>query len=261
MKPHLRDDRSHAARRRRCPARPPQRPAPLDRGPFAGRYRLPRGHHGVRARSCPCCSPRSRSRSSSAAGRRSGSSASASSRRARGTRSTDSSAPRRRSTARSSRRSSRSSIATPLALGVSLFLSEFAPRWLRQPVALPRRPARRDPERRLRALGDLRAAPAAARPGHALPARHAASRARPASSRGRPTGPACWRRGSSSRSWCSRTSRRCRARCCMAVPRSQREAALALGATRWEMIRDAVAPVRALGDRRRGDPRTRPRAG
>ncbi|HET7160934.1 MAG TPA: ABC transporter permease subunit, partial [Burkholderiales bacterium] len=33
----------------------------------------------------------------------------------------------------------------------------------------------------------------------------------------------------------------------MAVPRSQREAALALGATRWEMIRDAVIPYAKSG--------------
>jgi phosphate transport system permease protein len=33
----------------------------------------------------------------------------------------------------------------------------------------------------------------------------------------------------------------------MAVPRSQREAALALGATRWEMIRDAVIPFAKSG--------------
>ena len=32
-----------------------------------------------------------------------------------------------------------------------------------------------------------------------------------------------------------------------AVPRSQREAALALGATRWEMIRDAVIPYAKSG--------------
>src|SRR5213075_1826625 len=33
----------------------------------------------------------------------------------------------------------------------------------------------------------------------------------------------------------------------MAVPRSQRDAALALGATRWEMIRDAVIPYARSG--------------
>jgi phosphate transport system permease protein len=33
----------------------------------------------------------------------------------------------------------------------------------------------------------------------------------------------------------------------LAVPRSQREAALALGATRWEMIRDAVVPYARSG--------------
>jgi phosphate transport system permease protein len=33
----------------------------------------------------------------------------------------------------------------------------------------------------------------------------------------------------------------------LAVPRTQREAALALGATRWEMIRDAVVPFARTG--------------
>jgi phosphate transport system permease protein len=33
----------------------------------------------------------------------------------------------------------------------------------------------------------------------------------------------------------------------MAVPRSQREAALAMGATKWEMIRDAVIPYARTG--------------
>jgi phosphate transport system permease protein len=33
----------------------------------------------------------------------------------------------------------------------------------------------------------------------------------------------------------------------MAVPRSQREAALAMGATKWEMIRDAVIPYARSG--------------
>ena len=54
-------------------------------------------------------------------------------------------------------------IATPLAIGGAIFLSEFAPHWLRQPRRLPHRPARRRAERRLRAVGHLRAAPAAAR--------------------------------------------------------------------------------------------------
>ena len=46
----------------------------------------------------------------------------------------------------------------------------------------------------------------------------------------------------------------------MAVPRSQREAALALGATRWEMITGAVVPYRPLGNHRRHHPRTGPSA-
>ena len=43
------------------------------------------------------------------------------------------------------------------------------------------------------------------------------------------------------------------------VPSDQKEAALGLGATRWEMIRIAVLPYCRVGDRRRRDARTRPR--
>ena len=43
------------------------------------------------------------------------------------------------------------------------------------------------------------------------------------------------------------------------VPSEHKEAALALGATRWEMIRISVLPVRPPGDHRRRDARPRPR--
>ena len=47
----------------------------------------------------------------------------------------------------------------------------------------------------------------------------------------------------------------------LAVPGSQREAALALGATRWEAVVTAVVPVRPLRHHRRDHPRAGPRAG
>ena len=67
-------------------------------------------------------------------------------------------------------------IATPLALGVAIFLSEFSPVWLRQPLVVLRRSARRGAERRVRAVGRVLPAAAAARADHALPARHAPPR-------------------------------------------------------------------------------------
>jgi phosphate transport system permease protein len=137
-------------------------------------------------------------------------------------------------------------IATPLALGVSIFLSEFAPRWLRQPVvflvdllaAIPSVvyglwgvfvliPLLRDPIGPfLRDTLHLGNTPLFSGPNYGysmlaaglilaimiLPFISAVTR-----------------------------------EVLLAVPRSQREAALALGATRWEMIRDAVLPYARSG--------------
>ncbi|HZJ01213.1 MAG TPA: phosphate ABC transporter permease subunit PstC [Gemmatimonadaceae bacterium] len=137
-------------------------------------------------------------------------------------------------------------IATPLALGVSIFLSEIAPKWLRQPVgflvdllaAIPSVvyglwgifvliPLLRDPVAPL--LKDtlhLGSTPLFSGPNYGysmlaagiilaimiLPFISAVTR-----------------------------------EVLLAVPRSQREAALALGATRWEMIRDSVIPYARSG--------------
>ena len=137
-------------------------------------------------------------------------------------------------------------IATPLAIGVSIFLSEIAPPWLRQPVgflvdllaAIPSVvyglwgifvliPLLRDPIAPF--LSDtlrLGSTPLFSGPNYGysmlaaglilaimiLPFISAVTR-----------------------------------EVLLAVPRSQREAALALGATRWEMIRDAVLPYARSG--------------
>ncbi|MDO8502111.1 MAG: phosphate ABC transporter permease subunit PstC [Gemmatimonadaceae bacterium] len=137
-------------------------------------------------------------------------------------------------------------IATPLALGVSIFLSEIAPKWLRQPVgflvdllaAIPSVvyglwgifvliPLLRDPVAPfLRDTLHLGGTPLFSGPNYGysmlaagiilaimiLPFISAVTR-----------------------------------EVLLAVPRSQREAALALGATRWEMIRDAVLPYARSG--------------
>jgi phosphate transport system permease protein len=137
-------------------------------------------------------------------------------------------------------------IATPLALGVSIFLSEIAPKWLRQPVgflvdllaAIPSVvyglwgvfvliPLLRDPVGPfLRDTLKLGATPLFSGPNYGysmlaaglilaimiLPFISAVTR-----------------------------------EVLVAVPQSQRDAALALGATRWEMIRDAVIPYARSG--------------
>ncbi|MGQ0767128.1 MAG: phosphate ABC transporter permease subunit PstC [Gemmatimonadota bacterium] len=137
-------------------------------------------------------------------------------------------------------------IATPFALGVAVFLSEFAPRSLRQPVAflvdlLAAVPSVVYglwgifvllPIMRETVMPFLRSIPLIG--GTALF-----------------SGPAY---GNSMLAasvilaimilpYISAVSREV----LMAVPRSQREAALALGATRWEMIRDAVVPYARSG--------------
>lgn len=137
-------------------------------------------------------------------------------------------------------------IATPLALGVAIFLSEFAPRWLRQPVgflvdllaAIPSvvyglwgifvlLPVLR--ERVMPFLRDtlhLGATPFFSGPAY---------------------GPSMLAAGVilaiMALPYISSVAREV----LLAVPRSQREAALALGATRWEMIRDAVVPYARSG--------------
>ena len=137
-------------------------------------------------------------------------------------------------------------IATPLALGVSIFLSEFAPDWVRQPVgflvdllaAIPSVvyglwgifvliPILRDPVGPfLRDTLGLGKTPLFSGPNYGysmlaagvilaimiLPFISAVTR-----------------------------------EVLLAVPRSQREAALALGATQWEVIRDAVLPYARSG--------------
>jgi phosphate transport system permease protein len=137
-------------------------------------------------------------------------------------------------------------IATPLALGVSIFLSEIAPKWLRQPIgflvdllaAIPSVvyglwgifvliPLLRDPIAPfLKDTLKLGSTPLFSGPNYGysmlaagiilaimiLPFISAVTR-----------------------------------EVLLAVPRSQREAALALGATRWEMIRDAVIPYARSG--------------
>jgi len=137
-------------------------------------------------------------------------------------------------------------IATPLALGVAIFLSEFAPSWLRQPVAflvdllaaIPSvvyglwgifvlQPVLRD-----RVMPLLAGLPVIGKS---------------ALFEGPAYGPSMLGAGLILAimvlPFISAVSREV----LMAVPRSQREAALALGATKWEMIADAVVPYARSG--------------
>ena len=137
-------------------------------------------------------------------------------------------------------------LAAPLAIGVAIWLSEFSPRWLRQPVSF---------------LVDLLAAIPSVVYGLwgifvLLPIlrENVMPFLRDTLGLGNTpffTGPAY---GNSMLGaavilaimilpYISAVSREV----LMAVPRSQREAALAMGATKWEMIRDAVVPYARSG--------------
>ena len=137
-------------------------------------------------------------------------------------------------------------IATPLAIGVAVFLSEFSPVWLRQPIGF---------------LVDLLAAVPSVVYGlwgifvlvpmlreHVMPfLRDRLHLGATPFFAGPAYGPSMLAAGVilaiMALPYISAVSREV----LLAVPRSQREAALALGATRWEMIRDAVVPYAKSG--------------
>lgn len=137
-------------------------------------------------------------------------------------------------------------IATPLAVGVAIFLSEFSPSWLRAPVAF---------------LVDLLAAIPSVVYGlwgifvlipimreHVMPFLRDTLHlgATPLFS-GPAYGPSMLTAGVILAIMCLPSISAVSREVLLAVPRSQREAALALGATRWEMIRDAVIPFARSG--------------
>jgi phosphate transport system permease protein len=137
-------------------------------------------------------------------------------------------------------------IATPLAIGVAIFLSEFSPTWLRQPIGF---------------LVDLLAAVPSVVYGlwgifvllpllreNVMPfLRDRLHLGATPFFSGPVYGPSMLAAGIvlaiMALPYISAVSREV----LLAVPRSQREAALALGATRWEMIRDAVVPYAKSG--------------
>jgi phosphate transport system permease protein len=137
-------------------------------------------------------------------------------------------------------------IATPLAIGVAIFLSEFSPAWLRTPIGF---------------LVDLLAAIPSVVYGlwgifvlipilreHVMPfLRDRLHLGATPFFSGPAYGPSMLAAGVilaiMALPYISAVAREV----LLAVPRSQREAALALGATRWEMIRDAVIPYARSG--------------
>jgi phosphate transport system permease protein len=137
-------------------------------------------------------------------------------------------------------------IATPLALGVAVFLSELAPPWLRQPVAFTVDLLAAIPSVIYGLWGIFVLIPLLR--GYAIPfLRDTLHLGATPFFSGIAYGPSMLAAGVILAimilPYISAVTREV----LMAVPRSQREAALALGATRWEMIRVAVVPYAKSG--------------
>ncbi|HEX3158055.1 MAG TPA: phosphate ABC transporter permease subunit PstC [Gemmatimonadaceae bacterium] len=137
-------------------------------------------------------------------------------------------------------------LATPLALGVAIFLSEFAPDWVRTPLAFLVDLLAAIPSVIYGLWGIFYLLPALRTTIMPFLARTLGLEATPFFS-GPAYGPSLLAAGMILAimilPYISAVSREV----LLAVPRSQREAALALGATRWEMIRDAVVPYAKSG--------------
>ena len=137
-------------------------------------------------------------------------------------------------------------IATPLAIGVALFLSEFAPRWLRQPVAFLVDLLAAIPSVVYGLWGIFVLLPVLRDP--VMPfLRDTLHLGKTGLFSGPAYGPSMLAAGLILAimvlPYIASVSREV----LLAVPRSQREAALALGATRWEAIRGAVLPYARSG--------------
>jgi phosphate transport system permease protein len=137
-------------------------------------------------------------------------------------------------------------IATPLAVGVAIFLAEFAPAWLRQPVAFFVDLLAAIPSVVYGLWGFLVLVPFIR--DYVMPffkdTLHLGTF--PLFS-GVAYGPSMFAAGAILAVMILPFISAVTREVLMAVPRSQREAALALGATRWEMIWDAVLPYARSG--------------
>ena len=137
-------------------------------------------------------------------------------------------------------------IATPLALGVAIFLSEFAPRWLRQPLAFFVDLLAAIPSVVYGLWGIFVLVPLLRQ--YVIPFMRDTLHLSVIPLFSGPTwGNSVFAAGMILAimvlPYISSVSREV----LLAVPRSQREAALALGATRWEMIQKAVLPFAKSG--------------
>jgi phosphate transport system permease protein len=137
-------------------------------------------------------------------------------------------------------------IATPLAVGVAIFLSEFAPNWIRQPIAFFVDLLAAIPSVVYGLWGVLVMVPFIRE--HVMPfVKDTLHLGDFPLFTGAAYGPSMFAAGCILAimilPYISAVTREV----LRAVPRSQREAALALGATRWEMIWDAVLPYARSG--------------
>ena len=137
-------------------------------------------------------------------------------------------------------------IATPLALGVAVFLSEFAPGWLRQPVAFTVDLLAAVPSVIYGVWGMYVLVPVLRT--NVMPfLRDTLHLGVLPLFSGVAYGPSMFAAGLILAIMCLPYISAVTREVLAAVPRSQREAALALGATRWEVIRDAVIPYARSG--------------
>ena len=137
-------------------------------------------------------------------------------------------------------------IATPLAVGVAIFLSEFAPRWIRQPIAFLVDLLAAIPSVVYGLWGILVLVPFIR--GHVMPfVKETLHLGDFALFSGPAYGPSMFAAGCILAIMILPYISAITREVLLAVPRSQREAALALGATRWEMIWDAVLPYARSG--------------
>ena len=127
-------------------------------------------------------------------------------------------------------------VAVPLGVGAAAYLSEIAPPRVRRRQLVPARTARRDPERDLRVLGDRVPRPRAGWP-------------RPTTFFGlkNQSGEGIVAAGLVLAVMILPYITALSFDVCQAVPRSQREGSLALGATRWQTIWKVVLPYARPG--------------
>jgi len=137
-------------------------------------------------------------------------------------------------------------LATPLALGVSIFLSEIAPKWLRQPVAFLVDLLAAVPSVVYGLWGIFVLIPLLRDPVGPF-VRDTLGLGKPPLFSGPNYGYSMLAAGIILAIMILPFISAVTREVLLAVPRSQRDAALALGATRWEMIRDAVLPYARSG--------------